>query len=121
MLNSVLDVYKEQIWNEALQFLGINTLTTEKKERLITDEASANNEVINMNLQSFLAPRLQACKEFNEKFGLTGTDKEISVRVRSDLYNIIKQEMSITTDMIKDEEIPQNEALNDVREGELNG
>ena len=90
--------YKEQIWNEALEYLGINTLTTEKKERLITDEASANNELINLNLQSFLAPRLEACKEFNEKFGLTGTDKEISVRVRSDLYNIIKQEMSITKD-----------------------
>ena len=90
--------YKEQIWNEALEYLGINTLTTEKKERLISDEASANNELINLNLQSFLAPRLEACKEFNEKFGLTGTDKEISVRVRSDLYNIIKQEMSITKD-----------------------
>ena len=59
--------YKEQIWNEALMFLGVNTLTTEKKERLITDEASANNELINLNLQSFLAPRLQACREFNEK------------------------------------------------------
>lgn len=96
--------YKEQIWNEALMFLGVNTLTTEKKERLITDEASANNELINLNLQSFLAPRLQACKEFNEKFGLTGTDKEISVRVRSDLYNIIKREMSITKDFTPDEE-----------------
>lgn len=96
--------YKEQIWNEALMFLGVNTLTTEKKERLITDEASANNELINLNLQSFLAPRLQACKEFNEKFGLTGTDKEISVRVRSDLYNIIKREMSITKDFTPSEE-----------------
>ena len=96
--------YKEQIWNEALMFLGVNTLTTEKKERLITDEASANNELINLNLQSFLAPRLQACKEFNEKFGLTGTDKEISVRVRSDLYNIIKREMSITKDFSPNEE-----------------
>ena len=96
--------YKEQIWNEALMFLGVNTLTTEKKERLITDEASANNELINLNLQSFLAPRLQACREFNEKFGLTGTDKEISVRVRSDLYNIIKREMSITKDFTPSEE-----------------
>jgi hypothetical protein len=88
-------------------FLGVNTLTTEKKERLITDEASANNELINLNLQSFLAPRLQACKEFNEKFGLTGTDKEISVRVRSDLYNIIKREMSTTRDLISNNEIEE--------------
>ena len=34
----------------------------------------------------------------NDLFGLTGTDKEISVRVRSDLYNIIKKEMSVVSD-----------------------
>lgn len=90
--------YKKQIWNEALQFLGINTLQTEKKERLITDEASSNNELINLNLQSMLIPRQEACKQFNKLFGLEGTDKEISVRLRSDLYNIIKQEESVITD-----------------------
>ena len=82
--------YKKEIWNEALTFLGINNIIVDKKERLITDEANSNNELINMNLQSYLAPRQLACKQFNEKFGLTGTDKEISVRVRSDLHNIIK-------------------------------
>ena len=90
--------YKKQIWNEALEFLGVNVLTSEKKERLITDEASSNNELINLNLQSYLVPRQQACNQFNEKFGLTGTDKEISVRVRSDLYNLIKQNESIISD-----------------------
>ena len=93
--------YKKQIWNEALQFLGINSLQTEKKERLITDEASSNNELINLNLQSMLIPRQEACKQFNKLFGLEGTDKEISVRVRSDLYNIIKQEESVITDYNK--------------------
>lgn len=86
--------YKKQIWNEALTFLGINNLSLEKKERLITDEASSNNEVINMNLQSYLVPRKEACKLFNEKFGLTG-DKAIDVRVRSDLFNLIKQNESV--------------------------
>lgn len=90
--------YKKQIWNEALQYLGINSLQTEKKERLITDEASSNNELINLNLQSMLIPRQEACKQFNKLFGLEGTDKEISVRLRSDLYNIIKQEESVITD-----------------------
>ena len=95
--DKVMD-YKKQIWNEALQFLGINTLQTEKKERLITDEASSNNELINLNLQSMLIPRQEAAKQFNKLFGLEGTDKEISVRLRSDLYNIIKQEESVITD-----------------------
>ena len=70
----------------------------DKKERLVSDEANSNNELINLNLQSFLAPRKEACKQFNEWFGLTGTDKEIDVRVRSDLHNIIKQEESIIKD-----------------------
>lgn len=90
--------YKKEIWNEALTFLGINNLSTEKKERLISDEASENNELINLNLQSFLVPRQEACKQFNKMFNLEGTDKEISVRVRSDLFNIIKQEESTISD-----------------------
>ena len=96
--------YKKEIWNEALEFLGINTLTTEKKERLISDEASSNNELINMNLQSYLVPRQEACRKFNEKFGLTGTDKEISVRVRSDLFNLIKENESIVSDYVDNED-----------------
>ena len=71
---------------------------TDKKERLITDEANSNNELINLNLQSYLAPRQLACKQFYEKFGFTGTDKEISVRVRSDLHNFIKNAQSIVND-----------------------
>ena len=93
--------YKKAIWNEALTYLGINNLSNEKKERLITDEASSNNELINLNLQSMLIPRQEACKQFNKLFGLEGTDKEISVRLRSDLYNIIKQEESVITDFNK--------------------
>ena len=103
--------YKKEIWNEALTFLGINNIMLEKKERLVSDEANSNNELINLNLQSRLAPRQQAAKEFNELFGLTGTDKEISVRVRSDLYNIIKKEMSTTTDYITE----------DIEEGDIDG
>lgn len=94
--------YKKEIWNEALTFLGINNLMIEKKQRLITDEASSNNELINLNLMSFLAPRMEACKKFNELFGLTGTDKEISVRVRSDLHNVIKNVMSEVSDYKND-------------------
>lgn len=105
--------YKKEIWNEALTFLGVNNIMEEKKERLITDEANTNNELINLNLQSFLAPRKKACEQFNEKYGFTGTDKEISVRVRSDLYNIIKQQESVVNDY--------NEPLKIVNGGAENG
>lgn len=89
--------YMQGIWNDFLCFIGINNLS-EKKERLITSEANTNNELVNMNMQSYLIPRKQACKEFNEKFGLTGTSKAIDVKLRSDLYNIIKENESIVKD-----------------------
>lgn len=91
-----LQDYKKGIWNEVLTFLGINNLN-EKKERMVTDETNQNNEVINLNLQSFLIPRKKACEQFNELFGLSGED-EISVRVRSDLQNTIKKMESIVSD-----------------------
>lgn len=88
--------YKKEIWNEALTYLGINNLN-EKKERLITDETNTNNELINLNLQSYLTPRKEACKQFNQLFGLEG-ENAVDVKVRSDLYNIIKQQESIVAD-----------------------
>lgn len=87
-----LNQYKTEIWNEALSFLGINNLA-EKKERLISDETNSNNELINLNLQSYLVPRKKACEQFNKLFGTN-----IDVKVRSDLYNIIKQQESVVAD-----------------------
>ena len=89
--------YMEGIWDDFLCFMGINNLS-EKKERLITTEANTNNELVNLNMQSYLIPRKQACKEFNDKFGLTGTSRAIDVKLRSDLYNIIKENESIVKD-----------------------
>ena len=89
--------YMKEIWNDFLTFLGISNLD-EKRERLITNETDSNNELVNMNMQSYLIPRKQACKEFNDKFGLTGTSKAIDVKLRSDLYNVIKENESIVSD-----------------------
>ena len=83
----------------------MNKLIEEKKERLVTDEANSNNELINLNLQSFLAPRKEACKQFNELFGFTNTGKAIDVRVRSDLRNIIKNAMSVVQDFQDSQDI----------------
>ena len=100
-------LYKTEIWNEFLTSLGLNNLS-EKRERLISQEVDSNNEVVNMNMQSMLIPRKQACKEFNEKFGLTG-DKAIDVRLRSDLYNIIKENESIISDYDIEKKIEEDE------------
>ena len=95
--------YKREIWNEFLTFMGINNLA-EKRERLITNEVDSNNELINLNLQSLLIPRKEACKQFNEKYGLTG-DKAIDVEVRSDLDNLIKRSASVVVDDYADKAI----------------
>jgi hypothetical protein len=89
--------YKKEIWNEALTFLGINNINVEKKERLVSEEAGANNELVNLNLQARLSCRKEACKKFNELFGLTG-ENAIDVRVRSDLNNMIKKYDSIVSE-----------------------
>ena len=80
-----LNMYKNDLFNEALTFLGINNLYR-KKERLITDETDQNNELINLNMESFLIPRKKACEQFNERYGMN-----IDVKVRSDLHNLIKE------------------------------
>lgn len=96
-----LQQYRLKIFNEALSFLGVNNLN-EKKERQLTSEVEKNNEEVNLNLQAFLVPRQRAARQFNRKYGFEGTDKEIKVKIRSDLYNIIKTEQSVVTGLISD-------------------
>lgn len=98
--------YKREIWNEFLTFMGISNLS-EKRERMVTNEIDSNNELVNLNLQALLIPRKEACRQFNEKYGLMG-EKAIDVKVRSDLYNIVKQFESVTEDYrdsIREEEL----------------
>lgn len=60
---------KFDVINECLTFMGINT-TPEKKERLITDEVNANNDMTNICLSIFKNSRDDAIEEINKKFGL---------------------------------------------------
>lgn len=98
-----LQQYRLKIFNEALSFLGVNNIN-EKKERQLTDEIEKNNEEINLNLQAFLVPRQRAAKLFNIKYGFEGTDKEVKVKVRSDLYNTIKMEESVVANYKRTED-----------------
>lgn len=104
-----LTEYKNKIWNEALIYLGIQVID-EKKERLVESEASQNNEVTNLNLQSALITRQQAAQELNERFGLN-----VSVKVRSDLNNVVKTQLSTVADWVDKDEDGQ------LDEGEING
>lgn len=74
--NDLMD-YKKSVENELLTFLGINNIPGEKKERLITDEANSNNQLIESFFEIGLEARQRAVEEINRKFGLN-----ISVRRR---------------------------------------
>lgn len=105
--------YKKEIWNEALTVLGVDNFS-EKKERLVSDEIDTNNEVINLNLMSYLAPRQEACKQFNKKYGTN-----IGVKVRSDLNNIIKTYESVVADKYQQElESKIDESISDEAKGD---
>ena len=70
--------YKRSIESDVLTFLGQNNTPVDKKERLITDEAEANNQLIDSFTDLQLQARQKACDEINAMFGLN-----ISVEPRS--------------------------------------
>lgn len=112
---SDITAYKKEIWNEFLSFIGVNTIDVEKKERLIKGESNANNEYINLNLQSYLIPRQKAAEEFNRLFNLTG-DKAVKVQLRSDLENLIKENESVVKDYLDDGELNNSSKEDDENE-----
>ena len=97
--------YKMRIWNEFLTFLGVDNIS-EKRERMISAETMSNNECVNLNMMAGLKPREKAAKEFNQKYG-----KNIEVKLRSDVYNIIKSTESIVMDSLDTEDTENIEKL----------
>lgn len=81
-----LEEYKRNVWSEALSFLGINNVMTEKKERLVVGEVEANNQLIDLSAQVGLLTRQQAADKFNKLY----PGHDIKVRQRS-YQEIIKR------------------------------
>lgn len=63
------DAHKSVVWNEFYTFLGINSVDNSKRERMVTDEANANNERLAIIMQSAYECRLDACERINTHFG----------------------------------------------------
>lgn len=70
------------VMNEALTYFGINNANTDKRERLITDEANANNQLIDSCAEMFLESRKRACEDINKMFG-----EKFGVNVSVELRN----------------------------------
>ena len=68
---------KKKIESELLTLFGLNNVA-DKKERLIVDEANANNDYINRNVDLLYKNRQLACNEINKKFGLNISVKRVN-------------------------------------------
>lgn len=75
MGNELMD-YKRSVEADLLTFLGQNNTPMEKRERLITDEANANNQLIQSFADLQLEARQRACEAINAKW------PELSVSVK---------------------------------------
>lgn len=91
-------VYKKQLWDEAMLFLGIRNLNSEKRERLITAEADGNIQQVEMSRLVMLNARREACKQINEKYGLN-----VSVEFRT----LINYGDGVITDVLDKEELKE--------------
>lgn len=76
-LGNELQDYKHTVENELLTFLGVNNVSVDKKERLITQEAESNDQLIQSFCDIQLEAREKACREINAKYGLN-----VTVRLR---------------------------------------
>lgn len=76
-----LQILKHQYWNEALTYLGVENVTTEKKERLVSNEVMSNMGDVEAQRFTRLNARKKACEQINELFGL-----EVNCEFRSGIY-----------------------------------
>lgn len=65
-----LNILKRQVWNEALTFCGIENNTSDKKERLVSEEVLSSLGAVEAQRNVMLNAREQACKQINSMFGL---------------------------------------------------
>lgn len=79
---------KRTIMNEFLTEIGINNVNTEKKERLITDEANANNDELEVNM-SYAYDNIIECVERVKKMFT-----ELELEIRIPLYDKVRQSNS---------------------------
>lgn len=71
---------KKEIWGEAMTFLGISNLSSNKKERLITNEVAHSQGSVISSRHSRLEQRRQACNKINKMYNLN-----LEVKFREDL------------------------------------
>lgn len=87
--------YKHNLWNEAMTFLGVGNAKQDKKERLVSDEVSANDEQIEGARFIMLKARQEACKKINDMFG---TNISVDFKFNKDAERVAEEGDEIEED-----------------------
>ena len=85
---------KKRYWNEALTYCGIDNLTVDKQERVISDEVQSSMGDVVAQRYVGLSARQQAAEQINRMF-----DLDISVTMRS------SNSYQNDTEVIEDEQV----------------
>ena len=118
------DIY-DKFKHEFLTYFGINNTETEKKERLLTDEVNANNELIAHGLyESQYLCRLDFCSRCNEHFGWNILCLKNRCEDSDEGEVIVEETIGENTEIaeiieeIKEETESEKEVVEDVETGE---
>ncbi len=78
--------YKQNVWSEALSFLGVNNTPYEKSAQLVSDEINANNQMLMLSAECMLNTRKKACEDFN---AMTGSNINVKLRTYDDYKEML--------------------------------
>lgn len=87
-----MSLYKHEIWNEIMTYMGIGNANQNKKERLVANEVEANNQQVESSSNVFLKSRKEACERINKLYNLN-VDVKLRLDSLEELKNFIEKDM----------------------------
>lgn len=95
--------YKKSLENELLTFLGIDNIGQAKAERMITDEANSNNDLINDFSDCIKDNLKEFCKMTNETLGFNINCEQTSAPVVSESEALKSKSVERTDENVTDD------------------